>query len=159
MIKSVYSWNPETFEAGCILYYNNNTFVGYAIAHPDDRDLAGQLTGCTIAEARANIALLQHRRDNEIIPGLKALNQLYYSMKHSKKYNEKSYENKMLYRQIKNLEEDLKLTKDLIKNYKESLKKYIKEKDERFKQIRAYRNKKGINQQITFDEYLQDNFN
>lgn len=75
-------------------------------------------------------------------------------MKHSKKYNKKSYENKMLYRQIKNLEEDLKLTKDLIKNYKESLNKYIKEKDERFKQIRAYRNKKGINQQITFDEYL-----
>ena len=75
-------------------------------------------------------------------------------MKHSKKYNEKSYENKMLYRQIKNLEEDLKLTKDLIKNYKESLNKYIKEKDERFKQIRAYRNKKGVNQQITLDEYL-----
>ena len=75
-------------------------------------------------------------------------------MKHSKKYNKKSYESKMLYRQIKNLEEDLKLTKDLIKNYKESLNKYIKEKDERFKQIRAYRNKKGINQQITFDEYL-----
>ena len=75
-------------------------------------------------------------------------------MKHSKKYNKKSYENKMLYRQIKNLEEDLKLTKDLIKNYKESLNKYIKEKDERFKQIRAYRNKKGVNQQITLDEYL-----
>ena len=75
-------------------------------------------------------------------------------MKHSKKYNKKSYENRMLYRQIKNLEEDLKLTKDLIKNYKESLNKYIKEKDERFKQIRAHRNKKGINQQITFDEYV-----
>ena len=57
-MKPIYTWDPETYEAGCIITYGDKTFAGYAIAHPDDRDLAGELSGCNIAELRANISLL-----------------------------------------------------------------------------------------------------
>jgi predicted Zn-dependent peptidase len=89
---------------------------------------------------RANIALLQHRRDNEILPGLKSLKQLYYSMKHSTSFNPKAYESKMLFNQIKNHEEDLELTKEMLEHLRKKLKTYIDEKDKRYKQLRERRN-------------------
>lgn len=145
MQKPIFTWNPDTYEAGCIITYKDKVFAGYAIAHPDDRDLAGELTGSNIAELRANISLLQHRRDNELNPALKALNQLYYSMKHSTHFNEKSYENKMLYRQIKLHEEELNEVKNLLQTLREELKNYIDNKDKRFKQIRKHRQKSQLN--------------
>ena len=138
-IKPIYTWDPEAYEAGCVLYYKDKVFTGYAIAHPDDQDFAGELVGCSIAEMRANIALLQYRRDSEILPGLKALKQLYYSMKHSAKFNAKTYESKMLFNQIKIYEEDLELTRKMIENLRENLKTYIDKKDKRYKQLREYR--------------------
>ena len=60
--------------------------------------MLSEKTGNEIAYSRALIEAYNYRRNCIIKPGLKALNQLYYSMKHSKKFNKKSYEMKMLYR-------------------------------------------------------------
>ena len=83
--------------AKCVLNTKYGTFKGEAKCHPDDFDMESEKVGCEIAYCRATIEALKHERDNVIKPSLKALKQLYYSMKHSKKFNPKSYENKMLW--------------------------------------------------------------
>ena len=90
------TWDNETKEATCTLYLNNGlSFVGKAKCHPDDEDMVTEKVGCEIALRRATILLLKSRKI-ELQGGYNALHQLYYSMKHSKKFNPKSYENIML---------------------------------------------------------------
>ena len=123
----------------CALYYKDNVFIGTAQCHEDDMDMRSSLTGGTIAEARAQIKLYQHIKNNEIKPALKALKQLYYSMNRSKHFNKKSYESKMLYRQIRLKEKELATTNEFIVDAKESLKEYLKNKEEIHQQIRERR--------------------
>lgn len=59
--------------------------------------MMSEKTGCEIAFRRAKIEVLKSYRD-ELKIKLEALRQLYYSMNQSNKFNEKSYENKMLQR-------------------------------------------------------------
>ena len=89
-------WDDENKVAICVLYYKNKVFYGMATCHPDDMDFANEYTGEHIAYLRAMIEALNWERDCEIKPALAALKQVYYSMNHSKKYNPKSYEAKML---------------------------------------------------------------
>ena len=101
MKQPKFIYDAETNESLCILTDNDNIFVGTASLHPDDAEFASEKFGLGVAHLRASIKALQHYRNNELKPKLKALKQLYYSMNKSKKFNEKSYENIMLQRQIR----------------------------------------------------------
>ena len=142
MKKPEYLWQPELGIAYCTIYYKDLEFCGMAVCHPDDNDMKSKLTGETIAEARAFISYLLHIRDYEIRPQLKALYQLYYSMKHSSQFTPRSYEAIMLYKQIHNLENDLANIKTEIANTKTFLKEYIAQKEKDHATIREYHKKK-----------------
>ena len=143
MKNVVYEWQPEKGLAICKMYYNNIEFKGTAFCHPDDMDMCSKMTGQTIAELRAEIKKIQHIRDNELRPQLKALNQLYYAMNRSKEYNKKSYESKMLYRAIKNISNELDMIKEILDSDRKFLKDYIGLKDIYYKNIRSRREAKA----------------
>lgn len=61
-------------------------------------------------------------------------------MNRSKHFNPKSYENKMLQRQIRQKQEDINYVNDSIENSKKELRYIIKEKDKFYQGIRKHRN-------------------
>lgn len=138
--EPIFNWDEETGISSCILSDGEKIYTGFAQCHPDDSDMKGQKTGCEIAFRRARINALRGYRD-ELKIQLKALNQLYYSMNISYRFNEKSYENKMLQRQIRQINFDLATAKEMIATEQESLRAYIKEKDEFYNKTRMRRNK------------------
>ena len=134
-----FDYNKDTGETTCILTDGYNSFYGIAICNENDKDMQSEMTGSQIALWRATIKYLKHIKDNEIQPKLKALYQLYYSMNTSKKFNPKSYENIMLWRQIRNYENDLITINEQLATIKQELKDYIAQKDEFYKKIRKHR--------------------
>ena len=112
-MKYMYNWDEESKSATCIIQEDNETFYGLATCHPDDEDMMSKTTGLEIATRRAEIKYYKYLR-NTIKIKLSSLNQLYYSIKHSKKFNEKSYENRMLQRQIHILNHKLATIKENI---------------------------------------------
>ena len=142
--EPIYEWHNDEGVAVCVLQYKTMTITGLAQCHPDDEDMKSKLTGETIAELRAVIKLWQFIRDFEIMPQLKSLKQLYYSMNHSKYFDPRSYEAKMLYRQIKLLEEDLVAVKEEIQRSKDELKAYLETKEKDHEKLRNYKAKKEL---------------
>lgn len=139
-----FEWNEDTGMTTCIFEDNQGRiFVGTANCHPDDEDMKSRRTGEEIAFRRARIELMRTMRD-EVKIELHALNQLYYSMNLSKQFNPKSYENRMLQRQIRMKTFDLDTIKEMLTTEKQSLKKLIQEKDDFYNQIRNHRNKAKI---------------
>lgn len=120
-------WHEKTGIAICTI---NEKFTGTAQCHDDDMDMKSEKVGCEIAYNRALIKSLKHEKNNVIIPSLRALRQLYYSMVQSKQFNPKSYEANMLKRQIENWEFDLNIIEDTIKSVQDYIHQYIKTKDE-----------------------------
>lgn len=137
--KPYFEYDKETCSSLCILNDGHNTFVGTATCHEDDKDMASEKTGYIIACKRAQIKYYQHLINNEIKPALKALNQVYHNMINSKRFNEKSYENKMLQRQIRFYKNDLEAIKETLRIEREELRKFINDKDIFYKKIRANR--------------------
>jgi hypothetical protein len=140
-----FEWDEEHGVAICMLSDGVNTFVGTSTCHPDDRDMMSEKTGCNIALIRAEIKYFKHVREYEIKPALNALYELYYNMKHSKQFNPKSYENKMLWRRIRAKEFDLDVINQLITTEKQNLSQMIDEKEKFYQRIRANRNKDKSN--------------
>ncbi len=136
--EPIFSWEEESGIASCILSDGEKIYTGFAQCHPDDGDMKGQKTGCEIAFRRARINALRGYRD-ELKIKLAALNQLYHSMDMSHCFNPKSYENKMLQRQIRMTKFDLDTTKEMIATEKQNLNAYIKEKDDFYRKTRARR--------------------
>lgn len=132
------SFNKETGESICIFDSEYGRIVGTAQCHPDDEDMKNELTGTTIASMRAERKYLQLCKI-ECKGQLAALKQLYYSMKHSNNFNPKSYESKMLFRQIQLIENDLITIKQMITINSEQLKKYIDDKDDFYTKLRILR--------------------
>ena len=99
-------------------------------------------TGCEIALRRATIMLYRHHRDL-LKAQLQALNQLYYSMNKSKRFNPDSYENIMLQRQINIIKTDLDTIKEMIIETQKSLQEYIRLKNDFYIAIRKNRAKKS----------------
>lgn len=122
----------------CILHDGT---IGIAKCHPDDIDMANARTGQEIAYRRAEINAYKKYRDNIKIR-LSVLNQLYYSMNQSKHFNPKSYENKMLQRQIHFLQDDLDTVNNILVTLQENLREYLQKKDEFYKQIRKNRQRR-----------------
>lgn len=142
--EPIFNWDEKTGTASCILSDGEKVYTGFAQCHPDDEDMKGQKTGCEIAFRRAKINALRGYRD-ELKIQLKALNQLFYSINKSKKFNSKSYENRMLQRQIRMINFDLATTKEMIANEELNLRAYIKSKDVFYIQTRKRRQKDNNN--------------
>lgn len=132
-------WDDLNKVALCVIYDGQNTYYGQARCHEKDMDMCSEKTGCEIAFRRARIKYLQYYRDT-LKTQIKALNQLYYSMKHSKKFNPKSYENKMLQRQIRLTNLDLDTVKEMLTTEQQELKAYLDKKDIFYNRIRNKRN-------------------
>ena len=129
-------WNEETGIAICTI---NEQFTGVAQCHDDDMDMKSEKVGCEIAYNRALVISLKYEKNNVIIPSLRALRQLYYSMSHSKRFNPKSYEATMLKRQIENWEFDLNVIEDAIESVQDYIHMYIKTKEDLYQNIRKNR--------------------
>ena len=138
--KPIFHYDKETGCSTCIIETKYGNFSGTACCHPDDMDMASEKVGCEIAYSRAAIDSLKYERDNVIKPSLKALKQLYYSMNRSKKFNPKSYEYKMLKRQIECWEFDLAVINDMINTERTWIRDYINTKEALYQNIRANRN-------------------
>lgn len=139
-IKPIFHYDKETGCSTCVIETKYGKFSGTACCHPDDMDMASEKVGCEIAYSRAAIDSLKYERDNVIKPSLKALKQLYYSMNCSKKFNPKSYEYKMLKRQIECWEFDLAVINDMIDTERTWIRDYINTKEALYQNIRANRN-------------------
>lgn len=151
--EPIFNWDPEEGVASCIIKYKNQTFCGVAMCHEEDKDMMSEKTGMEIAYRRATIDYLKYVRDMELKPALKALKQLYYTMKHSTHFNPNSYENSKLQRHIRMYEFDLETINELIVNERKNLKDYIDKKDEFYKKTRISRQ---IRQAETSKELLFD---
>lgn len=151
--EPIFNWDPEEGVASCIIKYKNQTFCGVAMCHEEDKDMMSEKTGMEIAYRRATIDYLKYVRDMELKPALKALKQLYYTMKHSTHFNPKSYENSKLQRHIRMYEFDLETINELIADERKNLKDYIDKKDEFYKKTRISRQ---IKQAETSKELLFD---
>lgn len=138
-------WDEETGVAKCVISNGYSTFTGTAVCAEQDQDMKSEKTGCEIAAQRALIQYLTHIRDYELKPQLKSLLQLYNVMKHSSNFNEKSYENKMLQRQIRLIETDLATIKEELATAKQNLKEYIEKKDKFYVNTRKRRQEAKIN--------------
>lgn len=136
--EPIFNWDEDAGVASCILSDGEKVFTGFAQCHPDDKDMSSEKTGCEIAFRRARINALRGYRD-ELKIKLKALSQLFYSMNRSYKFNEKSYENKMLQRQIRMIDFDLTTTKEMIATEEQSLRQYLSDKDKFYTKTRIRR--------------------
>ena len=136
--EPIFNWDEDAGVASCILSDGEKVFTGFAQCHPDDKDMSSEKTGCEIAFRRARINALRGYRD-ELKIKLKALNQLFYSMNKSYRFNEKSYENKMLQRQIRMIDFDLTTTKEMIATEEQSLRQYLSKKDKFYTKTRIRR--------------------
>lgn len=139
-IKPIFHYDKETGCSTCVIETKYGKFSGTACCHPDDMDMSSEKVGCEIAYSRAAIDSLKYERDNVIKPSLKALKQLYYSMNRSKRFNPKSYEYKMLKRQIECWEFDLAVIGDMIDTERTWIRDYINTKEALYQNIRANRN-------------------
>ena len=138
-----YLYDKDSGVSTYIIEYEGQYFTGIAHCAPEDVDMQNEKTGINIAQRRAIIKLFQYRR-NELKHKLTALNQLYYSVNKSKKYNSHGYMENMLEHQRQQTQDELNLMKDALKNEQEELKRYIDNKDKFYKRIRANRNKDNI---------------
>ena len=139
-----YLYDKDSGVSTYIIEYEGQYFTGIAHCSPEDIDMQNELTGIKIASSRAIIKLFQYRR-NELKHKLAALNQLYYSVNKSKKYNSHGYMENMLEHQRQQIQNELDIMKDALKDEQEELKQYIDNKDKFYKRVRANRNKDNIN--------------
>lgn len=138
-----YLYDKDSGVSTYIIEYEGQYFTGIAHCAPDDADMQNEKTGINIAQRRAIIKLFQYRR-NELKHKLAALNQLYYSVNKSKKYDSHGYMENMLEHQRQQIQDELKLMKNALKDEQEELKQYIDNKDKFYKRVRANRKKDNI---------------
>ena len=135
-MKTYFNWSPEGQSAMCKIIYKGNAFIGSAHCHEEDLDFMSEMTGCTIAEARAHIKMLQHIKNNELKPTLATLNHIMASFESSERYDRHNPEYKFIWRQINDTTEKLDIIRTEIKESKENLKKYIDGKEAIYKKLR-----------------------
>ena len=56
--EPIFNYNEHRGTTICTIFDGQNTFIGKAKCHPDDRDCMSEFTGCEIAEKRAKIKIL-----------------------------------------------------------------------------------------------------
>lgn len=141
-MKEILTYENGTARCTLVDRRKNREYTGIAICHEQDYDMESEKTGYHIASMRAYIQYIKACiKDSK--SELQGLNGLFYSMKHSGKFNPKSYEAKMLYRQRKIKEKEIASLSDELYQAKHALKDYIDTKDEIYKTIRANRLKES----------------
>lgn len=133
-------FNPDEGSSLCVLQTKSKTYIGTAQCHKNDRDMLSEKTGCEIAYHRAIINSLKDRK-NELTLKLAGLKEYYHTMNCSKYFNENDYAIRRLSSHMSMLDEDIAITKDLIKEEQDYLKKYMTDKADFYEKIR--RNRKG----------------
>lgn len=143
--KPLFTWDAETGTATCTVKGDRNEiYTGIAKCHPDDKDMMSEKTGCEIALRRARIQA-EKAYINELKISLKALQQLYYSMNTSTKFNPKSYEYKMLNRQINSIKLYLEVAKENVEIEQNDLRDFITKKESFYSLVRKNRKKANRN--------------
>ena len=134
-----FTWDEVSGICSCAIVLDDYMH-GFGIAQcaDEDRDVISERTGAHIAEMRAQINLLQCYKNNELRPGLKALEHLRSTMVQSKKHNPESYERKRLNIEIRNIKKDIADIEEMIANRKETLYRYINDKENLYARIRAH---------------------
>ena len=95
-----------------------------------------EYTGCEIAERRCKIKILQHIKNNQIIPQIQAYEHLISTMLNSKQLNPQSYEFKRIKAEYDNLLNQYTAIKNKIKYSQSKLREYIVDKESVNKFIR-----------------------
>lgn len=95
-----------------------------------------EYTGCEIAEKRAKIKILQHIKNNQIIPQIQAYEHLISTILNSKQLNPQSYEFKRIKAEYDNLLNQYTAIKNKIKYSQSKLREYITNKESVNKFIR-----------------------
>lgn len=124
--KYKYEYFPETRRSVTWLYDKkfHKWYKGEAVCHPDDKP--NESIGRALSQYRAQYKILQDIRDNELVPQIEVLKHLVANMETSKHYNPKSYEARMIRRQLKIKEQDLKSVKDMLARLHDTISEYIK---------------------------------
>ena len=133
-----FTWDDTSGICGCAIILDDYMHgFGLAQCADEDRDMISERTGQHIAEMRARINLLQCYKNNELRPGLKALEHLRSTMVLSKKHNPESYERKRLNIEIRNIKKDIIDIENAIEAEKKNLYQYINDKEHIYQRIRA----------------------
>ncbi|MDY5984640.1 MAG: hypothetical protein SPI94_04135 [Candidatus Onthovivens sp.] len=121
-----------------------------AKCHPDDWDYMSEYTGCEIAERRCKIKILQHIKNNQIIPQIQAYEHLISTMLNSKQLNPQSYEFKRIKAEYDNLLNQYTAIKNKIKYSQSKLREYIfnKESVNKFLRLRKATEKEKLFQDL-----------
>lgn len=138
--KVDFHWDAERGVCRCTIHDMDNKYNGIAFCHPTDMDMKSQKVGEEIAYTRAIIAALKAKK-KEIKLELRGLLGYYYAIQHTSKFNRKSYEARMLYRQIHMREDDIKSIDEEIDAREVYITHYVDEKDKFYQMIRQNRAK------------------
>lgn len=109
-----------------------------------------EYTGCEIAERRCKIKILQHIKNNQIIPQIQAYEHLISTMLNSKQLNPQSYEFKRIKTEYDNLLNQYTAIKNKIKYSQSKLREYIfnKESVNKFLRLRKATEKEKLFQDL-----------
>ena len=99
-------------------------------------DFWSEKTGCFIAECKANIKKLKHIK-SKLVEEVNTLTKTENILKSCKYYNSEHFESKRLHKIISQKSAELEELKNCIKDEEEYLHKYIQDKDNFYKKIRA----------------------
>ena len=148
--EPIFNYNEHRGTTTCTISDGQNTFIGTAKCHPDDRDSMSEYTGCEIAERRCKIKILQHIKNNQIIPQIQAYEHLISTMLNSKQLNPQSYEFKRIKAEYDNLLVQYSNIKEKIKYSKNELKEYLinKEKVNKFIRLKKAKEKEKLFQDL-----------
>lgn len=139
--EPIFNYNKHRGTTICTISDGQNTFVGTAKCHPDDWDCVNEFTGCEIAERRCKIKILQHIKNNQIIPQIQAYEHLISTMISSKQLNPQSYEFKRIKAEYDNLLAQYTTIKEKIKNSQNELREYLANREKVNKFIRLKKSK------------------
>ncbi len=148
--EPIFNYNEHRGTTICTISDGQNTFIGKAKCHPDDRDCMSEFTGCEIAERRAKIKILQHIKNNQIIPQIQAYEHLISTMLNSKQLNPQSYEFTRIKAEYDNLLAQYAIIKEKIKNSQNKLKEYLtnREKVNKFIRLKKTKEKEKLFQDL-----------
>ena len=109
-----------------------------------------EYTGCEIAERRCKIKILQHIKNNQIIPQIQAYEHLISTMLNSKQLNPQSDEFKRIKTEYDNLLNQYTAIKNKIKYSQSKLREYIayKESVNKFIRLRKATEKEKLFQDL-----------
>lgn len=113
-------------KGGSIVVYNNKygSFIGSARCHPDDKDKMSEITGCTIAEKRADLKYYKER-----LKLLKREYKAFLTFFHSLSETEWNHINKKAINKIAEYETRIAEYEGAIAKTEDDIRQYIRIKD------------------------------